>query len=81
MSLPRLGQAWQGNGPPWNPLPNLPVWSWSLAVIDAFLEWATEVPSPDNQQVIEAFSPQPPQEPRADLVDLWSAVGRLQDFN
>jgi len=40
-----------------------------------------KVPVPDNQQVIEAFSPHAPQEPFADRVGLWSAVGRLQDFN
>ena len=36
---------------------------------------------PENQQVIEAFSPHALQEPFADRVGLWSAVGRLQDFN
>ena len=36
---------------------------------------------PHNQQVIEAFSPHSTQEPFADCVGLWSAVGRLSDFN
>jgi len=81
MSLTRLGQAWQGNGPPWNPLPNLPVWSWSVEVLDVFLDHTMKLPVPDNQQVIEAFSPQAPQEPFADRVGLWGTVGRPQDFN
>jgi len=39
-----------------------------------------KLPVPDNQQVIKAFPPQAPQEPFADRVGLWSAVGRNQDF-
>jgi hypothetical protein len=53
----------------------------SVEVFDVFLDYAIEVPVPDNQQVIEAFSPQASQEPFADRVGLWSAAGRHQDFN
>ena len=75
-SSPRPG--WLGYGPLWNPLPNPLVWPCSVEVFDVFLDYAMKLPVPDNQQVIEAFSPQAPQEPFADRVGLWSAVGRLQ---
>ena len=70
MSLTRLGQAWQGNGPPWNPLPNLPVWSWSVEVLDVFLDHTMKLPVPDNQQNIGPLSPQTPQEPFAERCPL-----------
>ena len=38
-------------------------------------------PVPENQDVIEAFSPHAPPEPFADSVGLSSAAERLQDFN
>ena len=75
-SSPRPG--WRGNGPPWNPLSNPLVWPCSVEIPDVSLDHAMKVPVPENQQVIEAFSPQAPQEPFADGVGLWSAVGRLQ---
>jgi hypothetical protein len=78
-SSPRPG--WLGHDPPWNPLPNPLVWPCSVEVFDVFLDDPMKLPVPDNQQVIEAFSPQAPQEPFADRVGLGSAVGRLQDFN
>ena len=80
MSLPRLGQAGWGRVLPGillNPL----VRPCTVEVFDVFLDHAMKLPVPDNQQVIEAFSPQAPHALFADGVGLWSAVGRLQDFN
>jgi len=78
-SSPRPGR--RGNGPPWNPLPNPLVWPRLVEIPDVFLDHAMKLPVPDNQQVIEAFSPHAPQEPFADRVGRWSAVGGLEDFN
>ena len=80
MSLPRLGQAGWGRVLPGillNPL----VRPCTVEVFDVFLDHAMKLPVPDNQQVIEAFSPQAPHALFADGVGLWSAVGHLGDFN
>jgi hypothetical protein len=57
------------------------VWPCSVEVFDVFLDYPMKVPVPENQDVIEAFSPRAPQEPFADRVGIWSAVGGLEDFN
>jgi hypothetical protein len=75
-SSPRPG--WLGHDPLRSPLSNPLVWPRSNEVCDVFLDHPMKLPVPDNQQVIEAFSPHAPQEPFADRVSLWSAVGRLQ---
>jgi len=58
-SSPRPG--WRGNGSPWNPLSNPLVRPRSVEIPDVFLDHLMKLPIPDNQQVIEAFSPQAPQ--------------------
>ena len=78
-SLPRPG--WLGPDPLRNPLPNPLVWPCAVEVFDVFLDHAVKLPFPDNQEVIEAFSPHAPYEPLADRVGLWSAIGGLEDFN
>jgi len=78
-SSPRPG--WLGHDPLRNPLSNPPVWPCSVEVFDVFLDYPMKLPVPENQDVIEVFSPRAPQEPFADSVALSSAAGRLQDFN
>ena len=72
---------WLGHAPPWNPLSYAVVWLFSVEEFAVFPDYAMKVPVPDNQQVIEALSPHPSQEPFADRVGLRSAVGCLEDFN
>jgi len=75
-SSPRPG--WLGHDTLTNPISNPLVWPCSVEVFDVFLDYAMKVPVPDNQQVIEAFSPHAPHEPFADRVGFWSAVGGLE---
>jgi hypothetical protein len=77
-SAPRPG--WLRPDPLRNLVPNPLVWLRRVEVADVFLDYPMKVPVPDNQQVIEAFSPQAPQEPFADRVGLQSAKGRPQDL-
>jgi hypothetical protein len=70
------GPAW--HGPLRNPLRNSLVWPCPVEVFDVFLDYPMKLPVSDNQQVIKAFSSHAPQEPFANRVGLWSAVGRLQ---
>jgi len=58
MSLTGIGQAGWGRVPPRNPLANPLVRPFAVEVFDVFLDYPMELPVPDNQQVIEAFSPQ-----------------------
>ena len=78
-SSPRPG--WLGHDPLRNPLRNPLVWPRSVEVFDVFLDHAMKLPVPEDQDVIKGFSPQAPQEPFADRVGLWSAVGGLEDFD
>jgi hypothetical protein len=41
-------------------MPNPLVWPRSVEVPDVFLDHPMKLPVPDNQEVIEAFSPHPP---------------------
>ena len=56
-----LRPNWLGPHPPWKPLPNPLVRPRSVEIPDVFLDHLMKLPIPDNQQVIEAFSPQAPQ--------------------
>lgn len=70
-----------GDDPLRYPLSNPLVWPCSVELSEVFSECAMRWSVPGGQQVIEAFSPHALKGPFADRVGLWSAVGRLQDFN
>ena len=57
------------------------MWTGLIEVIDVFPDYAMQLSFYCNQQVIEAFSPHTSQEPFADRIGLWSAIGHLKDLN
>jgi hypothetical protein len=64
--------------PPSSSLCNALVWPGMVEVVDVFLGHAMQMAFSDDWQVIDALSRRLSQEPFADRVGSWSAVGRLQ---